>query len=124
MAVVFDLMVALDGRRRQVSHLGNHRRDAAGGGTGQIRVIHRHHLMADDLGVEKPQHSGANGSANGSFHRLFRAQHRSQLMPAKQTAGAVGAVWLSNEWISKLFAVLILLAGLKELFGKKDGSGG
>ena len=39
-------------------------------------------------------------------------------------AGAVGAVWLSNEWISKLFAVLILLAGLKELFGKKDGSGG
>ena len=30
------------------------------------------------------------------------------------------AGWLSNEWISKLFALLILVVGIKELFGKKE----
>mgnify|MGYP000001929227 FL=1 len=34
--------------------------------------------------------------------------------------GALGAVWLSNEWISRLFALLILIVGIKELFGKKE----
>ena len=39
---------------------------------------------------------------------------------AGAAVGALGAVWLSNEWITKLFALLILIVGIKELFGKKE----
>lgn len=39
---------------------------------------------------------------------------------AGAAVGALGAVWLSNEWIAKLFALLILIVGIKELFGKKE----
>lgn len=41
-------------------------------------------------------------------------------------AGSAGAVWLSDQWLGKLFAALILIVGIKELFGRekkrtKDG---